>query len=413
MQMKCIKGQNVNKIMNEISTVDFSKQSLVDIPSEKIRNDVNWLILSDNRIRKIPAEIRNFKNISRLALNDNRIEEISGAIGECFGISWMDLTRNRLKDLPLELGQLTRISGLGLSENEFEKIPDCVYKLRNLRKFGFFSNKITWISPEIKNLRNLVKLDLSNNKLENIPIEFCSLLNLSWLNLSNNKLKKLPMEMNSLKRLEELGLGMNELEELPDMSNLNSLRILPVFKNKLKSIHPSLMSLKSIQKLDFSDNEITEFPYLALANPSLRYMNLRNNKLSEIKATEIPEGHSTITMIDISENRLSYLPFKLFKAFSQHTTIRLGSNPYVKKESWIPEEQSLLQLCFTKILNEKNKIDPWMSRIFKNKHVCDLCRCRFVLDPCFSYTYSYLDSNHQFVVEKMLCSIRCLRKCEE
>lgn len=399
--------------MAEITTVDMSRQELEKIPFAQIRQDVNWLILSDNKIKKISKEIKAFKNLSRLALNDNRIEEISAELGDCIGVTWMDLTRNKLKKLPLELGTLTRISGLGLSENEFEEIPDCVYKLKNLRKFGFFSNKIRLISPEIKNLKNLVKLDLSNNRLEKIPEEFCSLINLSWLNLSNNKLKQLPPQINNLKKLEELGLGMNELVELPDVSNLNNLRILPVFKNKLSSIHPSLLGLRSIEKLDFSDNEILEFPYEALNNLSLKYLNLRNNRIQYISPFNISENLCNITLIDVSENRLKFLPFKFFKSFSQKTVIRLGSNPYEIRNPLFSTNQSLLQICFTKILNEKNKLDPWMNKIFKTRHICDCCKSFFVVEPCFSYNYSYLDSECRFVVEKMLCSIKCVRKCEQ
>lgn len=412
METQHIKGLTVNKTMTEICTLELSKQGLGDIPFNKIKTDVNWLILSDNKIKKVPGEIKFLKNLNRLALNDNRIEEIDKSIGECIALSWMDLTRNRLRELPTELGLLTRISGLGLSENLFETIPECVYRLKNLRKFGFFSNKITHVSPDIQNLRNLVKLDLSNNKIEFIPPEFCLLVNLSWLNLSNNRIKTLPNEINNLKKLEELGLGMNELDKLPNMSSLNMLRILPVFKNRLKSIHPSLLTLRSIEKLDFSDNEITEFPYEALQNSSLRYLNLRNNKICEISSFLVHDGLCPITMIDISENKLAYLPYKLFKAFGQHTTIRLGSNPYERRTARVSEEQSLLQICFTKILNEKSNLDPWLSRMFVQRHVCDQCRCYFVVEPCYSYSYSYLDREHQFVVEKMLCSIGCLRRCE-
>lgn len=399
--------------MTEISTIELSRQELTEVPFNKIKTDVNWLILSDNKIKRISKDIKTLKNLSRLALNDNKIEEIDGSIGECYSLSWMDLTRNRLSNLPKELGQLIRISGLGLSENLFEEIPECVYKLKNLRKFGFFSNRITRISTEIQNLKNLVKLDLSNNFIESIPVEFCSLINLSWLNLSNNKIKKLPPEINKLIKLEELGLGMNELEELPNMSNLNCLRILPVFKNKLKKIHNSLFSLKNIEKLDFSDNEIQEFPYIALYNPSLKYLNLRSNKIEEISSLKILENLSSITMIDISENRIACLPYKLFKSFGQHTTIRLGSNPYEKKESKISEDHSLLQICFTRIINEKGNLEPWINRMFSKRYVCDFCKNYFVVEPCFCYNYSYLDREHQFVVEKMVCSVNCLRKCEE
>lgn len=399
--------------MAEVYSIDLSRQDIADIPLNKIRNDINWLILSDNRIKSVPKEIKNLKNLTRLALNDNRIERVDKEIGSVGTLSWLDLTRNRLKDLPIEMGQLTRITGLGLSENEFEAIPECVYKLKNLRKFGFFSNRIMRISPEIKNLRNLVKVDLSNNNLEAIPEELCTLINISWLNLSNNKLKCIPPQINKLTKLEELGLGMNEIEELPDMSALKKLRILPVFKNKLKKIHPSLLELKTIEKLDFSDNFISEFPFFALKNPTLRYLNLRNNKIEHISSFEFGDDLSGINMLDLSENLLKYLPYKLFKSFKETTTIRLGSNPYEHHPSVIPSQQSLMNICFTKILNKRGKIDPWISNIFKKQISCDYCKCSFVVEALLYYDYSYLDTDCQFVLEKTLCSVRCLRMLEQ
>ena len=366
--------------MSDIFTVDLSRNNMEIIPIEQLRVDVNWLILSDNKIKNVPREINQFKNLSRLALNDNRIDEISKEIGECIGITWMDLTRNRLRDLPYEMGFLTRITGLGLSENEFETVPSCVFKLKNLKKFGFFSNKIRFISPEIRNLKNLVKLDLSNNNLERIPDDFCCLVNLTWLNLSNNKLKSLPQLINNLRKLEEFGLGMNDLEELPDMSNLKNLRILPVFKNRLISLHSSLLMLENIEKLDFSDNQITTFPYEGLHNPSLKYLNLRCNKISEISSFLVTDNVSSLTLIDISENQLQHIPFKFFKSFSQKASIRLTHNPFKLKNSFLSENPSLLNICFTKILNNNNPVNPWIEKIFKKKYVCDLCKNSFSQD---------------------------------
>lgn len=401
-------------MMNNVTSTDLSKQNIIEIPTHSIRTDTSWLILSDNKIRQVPREIKNLRYLTRLALNDNRIEEIDPAIGECLGISWMDLTRNRLKNLPNEFKHLVKLTGLGLSENEFEEIPESVYALRNLRKFGFFSNKITRISPEIRHLHSLVKVDLSNNQLESIPEEFCSLRNISWLNLSNNKLKQLPAKINKMMRLEELGLGTNELIELPDMSCLHRLRILPVFKNRLLRIHPSLFTLQSIEKLDFSDNFISEFPVDALTCLPLRYLNLRNNQISHISSFELNDRIlSGINILDISDNLLRFLPFRLFKSFSETTTIRLGNNPYEKVNDLLPSQPSLLQICFTKILNRNTKVDPWIDNIFKKKYTCDYCRSEFVLDPILAYFHSYLDADHRFVIEKVLCSNGCRRKCSE
>ncbi|KAI5168434.1 hypothetical protein PAEPH01_0126 [Pancytospora epiphaga] len=399
--------------MTEVLSTDLSRKGLCEIPMAKIKTDTEWLILSDNKLKKISREIRHLQNLSRLALNDNQIDEIEPEISACTGITWIDLTRNRLKALPETMGELTRISGLGLSENEFETIPECVYKFKNLRKFGFFSNKIASISPSIRNLRNLVKVDLSNNRLESLPDEFCLLVNISWLNLSNNRLKSLPLGITRLTKLEELGLGTNNLTELPDISTLSRLRILPVFKNKIKTVHPSICRLKSIEKLDFSDNQITEFPSEAIYNPTLKYLNLRNNQISKISPFIFNGCISSITMIDVSENKLKYLPYKLFKTFREITTVRLGLNAYECMAPVIPSQQSLMQICFTRILHKNYAVDPWINNIFKRQNVCDYCKASFVTDPYFFYAISYLDNDYQFVVEKMLCSSRCMRMTDK
>lgn len=393
--------------------MDLSKQGLGEIPMERIRLDTHWLILSDNRLRRVTGEIQQLRKLSRLALNDNQIEEIGAEIGSCVGLTWIDLTRNRLRVLPDAMGQLVQISGLGLSENDFEEIPECVYRMRNLRKFGFFSNKITRISPSIKQLRSLVKVDLSNNRLESLPEEFCQLGNISWLNLSNNRLQTLPAGIARLTKLEELGLGTNALTELPDMSTLTRLRILPVFKNNIKRIHPSICLLRSIEKLDFSDNSIVEFPVDAIYNQSLRYLNLRNNRIAHISPFFFSGALSTISMIDISENRLRFLPFKLFKAFKESTTVRLGANPYERVRSVIPKQQSLLEICFSRILSKNCTVDPWINHLFKQHYACDFCRVSFVTDPYFIYTVSFLDNDYQFIIEKTLCSPRCMRLADK
>lgn len=391
----------------------MSKQGLSEMPLDLVPADVNWLILSDNRLKKIPREVGCLKGLSRLALNDNQIEEIEPSIGACGQITWIDLTRNRLRSLPDEMGQLTRISGLGLSENEFETIPECVYRLRNLRKFGFFSNRVSVISPNIRFLRALVKVDLSNNRLVEIPDEFCSLVNISWLNLSNNRLKRLPANIGKLIKLEELGLGVNELTEIPDISTLDKLRILPVFRNKIKHVHPSISKLKNIEKLDLSDNLVEEFPVDIIYNPSMRYLNLRNNKICVISPYDFTGGVSSIGMVDISDNRLRSIPYKFFKAFTEATTVRLGGNCYDKRAPVLPDHQSLMKICFSKILSRKEKVEPWVSNMFRKFNTCDYCKASFVVDPCFSYVVSYLDIDSQFVIEKMCCSVRCLRLSEE
>lgn len=398
----------------QITSRDFSRKSLTSLPYKDIEKNVNWLILSDNRLRVIDNQIKNYKQITRLALNDNRIESISSDIEYCSNINWIDLTRNKLKELPLEFGNLTKITGLGLSENNFESIPEAVYKLVNLRKFGFFSNKITNISPNIKFLTSLVKIDLSNNKIKEIPEELLTLTNLSWLNLSNNAIKKLPPAINNLKNLEELGLGMNELEELPEMSNLTNLRIFQVFKKNLKKIHQSFFLLNKIEKLDFSDNMLAEFPHEALNSKTLKYLNLRNNSIEYISSKYItPNKLCTISMLDISDNNLSSVPYRLFTIFKNSTAIRLNNIPYTLLNKKIPVNFSLTELCFSNLLKrniEMRNLDKLFKSFYRKISYCDVCSCKFVTDPYLIYSESFFEPENKFVIEKVACSHICCSK---
>lgn len=395
--------------MAEVTSADYSKQGHYEIPKTAYNTAINWLILSDNKIREIPESIKKLRGLSRLALNDNRIEEIHPGIGTLVELTWIDLTRNRLQTLPDEMANLKKVSGLGLSENNFSEIPRCIFRMTNLRKFGFFSNKVQTISKDIRSLVNLVKIDLSNNEIVSLPEEFCELRNLNWLNLSNNRLRSLPRGINNLTQLEELGLGTNCLTELPDMSNLKRLRILPVFKNQLVSVSPSIAYLSSIEKLDFSDNNIAEFPTHIITIPTLRYLNLKSNKIKRIDAALFDGKTSSISMIDVSDNLLPYIPLRFFKAFPNVTIIRIGENPFAYHENRPAPNPTLAELCYTRCLNMKYKCDSWISQRYPDVKTCDSCNKLFSAQAHLGYSLSSIGDGSTFVIEKMLCSHRCYR----
>lgn len=395
--------------MTEVTSADYSKQGYHEIPKIAYATPINWLILSDNRIREIPESIKELKTLSRLALNDNRIEEIHPGIGALVGLTWIDLTRNRLRSLPDEMANLKKVSGLGLSENNFSEIPRCIFKMTNLRKFGFFSNKIRRIPKDIRFLVNLIKIDLSNNEICSLPDEFCELRSLNWLNLSNNKLQRLPDAISNLTQLEELGLGANCLTELPDMSSLKKLRILPVFKNQLTCVNQSISHLSSIEKLDFSDNSISEFPSHIVGIKTLKYLNLKSNRISRIDSRLFRNQVSSVSIIDVSDNLLSCIPLKFFKTFPNVTVIRVGENPFVYHESKPAPSPALTELCYNKCLNMRYKCESWIRRRYPGVNSCDSCSKLFTTQAHLGYSLSSIGDGNTFVVEKMLCSYTCYK----
>ncbi|KAI5188531.1 hypothetical protein NECID01_0144 [Nematocida sp. AWRm77] len=395
----------------KVFSLDIGKKGLQKIPLEVFFSPaLNWLIVSNNRIREIPAEIKHMKNLTRLALNDNWIDSVAEEMGDITNLTWVDLTRNRLQDLPDALANLKNIAGLGLSENRFEKIPKCVFGMSSLCKFGFFSNRLTSVPPEIALLQNLTKVDLSNNNIVDIPREICRLSQLIWLNLSNNKIKKLPNELGKLYLLQELGLGNNCLVRLPDLGTLKRLTILPVYRNHLEDIGEWACKLERVEKLDFSNNKLKKIPLGIFALKNLKYLNVKNNFIEEISLKGIPCTNSLIEVIDISDNQLKSIPHRIFTSFTSLATLRAGGNPYESEKLVVPPESpSLYHLCSLRAQGlprhawgEKHK-----AHFRVGDNICDGCNRGFSYTPRILLKKQNSLDGRRVIVKKVLCSVVC------
>lgn len=395
-------------------SVDYSYADHREIPVDVFkRRNINWLLLSNNKLRNISEKISQLSDLTRLALSDNRIEELTPAIGSLKSLTWLDLTRNRLRSLPKEIAKLRNLTGLGLSENEFEEIPAGIYRLFCLKKFGCFANRLTIISPQIKNLINLIKMDLSNNDISELPDEICELKCLSWLNLSNNRLKKLPSKLHKLINLEELGLGSNMIEEMPSLHGLSKLRILPIFRNKVKSIE-GLVTLENLEKLDLSDNIFEYFPNEIFSLKKLKYLNLKSNCIETINVDNVKFRKTVdINLLDISYNKLTFIPIKFFRLLGSNASVRLNNNPFEickhKKPEIVPD---LLQLSYNMILNYNGCFkNMWIKKLFRAQHNnCDLCGNYFVSQPYVGFKQTLLRENITFVLCKTMCSLGCYKR---
>ncbi|ELA40800.1 uncharacterized protein VICG_02163 [Vittaforma corneae ATCC 50505] len=120
----------------------------------------------------------------------------------------LSLGGNKLKTLPPEIGELRNLRELNLRNNEFEIFPNIIGELRNLQYLFFDGNEFELLPSEIGKLENLQELHLNSNKLKSLPPEIGKLENLKILDLSCNKLSTLP----------------NTIRELPDSLQLLDLR---------------------------------------------------------------------------------------------------------------------------------------------------------------------------------------------
>lgn len=149
--------------------VDFHYKGLHYFPPNLINfNNIKIIILSENFIKKIPSVISKISdNLVYLDVSKNRIKKISWEIGTVKKLRILNLSFNNIYEFPKELCLLTELTYLDLKDNHISSLP-----------------------PEIGKLVNLCKLDLDNNELTSLPDELLHLSNLRYLSIQGNKLSK-------------------------------------------------------------------------------------------------------------------------------------------------------------------------------------------------------------------------------
>ncbi|KAK3942923.1 leucine-rich repeat-containing protein 28 [Diplogelasinospora grovesii] len=112
-----------------LEMVAFRSNGMVDVPEDALPPRLRWLILTDNRIERLPA-----------------------SIGRCTRLQKCMLAGNRLRDLPSEMAQCTKLGLLRLSANQIEVLPPWLFTLPELAFLSFARNPC--VSPSYLNGTN-------------------------------------------------------------------------------------------------------------------------------------------------------------------------------------------------------------------------------------------------------------------
>lgn len=186
------------------------------------------------------------------------------------------------------------VSTLIASHNRIVEIPALVFV--NAHKFlnmDFSSNSIKRVdSLAFVGTNNLQSLDLSNNNITELDEQVLKLLtNLIKLNLSHNQFGLLNSRMLPVPTVLELDLSSNKLTALENHA----------FD---KLLHLQLLNL-SFNPIGNLSAEI--FAYLT----ELKHLNLKQINISHFQMGTFSHQHNLVSL-DLSENQLKKLDFKLF-----------------------------------------------------------------------------------------------------
>ncbi|KAF9980648.1 cysteinyl-tRNA synthetase [Mortierella antarctica] len=258
----------------------------------------------------------------------------------------LNISNNQRMDLPLDFIQnCSALRDLRMAFNDLERIPSNVRFIVHLQVLDVRGNRIRDLDKaRLDEARKLDTLILQCNRLVSVPDSFASFEYLRIINLSSNNFSKFPVVLCQVTSLEELDLSFNDIAEVPDeISKLFRLKKLLLYGNRIGPFLPkSMESLSRLRKLDIRQNGILNLDALndlpALEELLVDYNTnvVLNNSFgalvwASIVKCNMPELNlrgtgDTLTILDVSSNKLTNLAPSLFDHLRSLETLKLDNN---------------------------------------------------------------------------------------
>lgn len=105
----------------QLDIVGFKSNQIKTVPARSLNPNLRWLILTNNRIEKLPAEIGNCSRMQKLMLAGNRLNTLPETLSRCQHLSLLRISANQLDKLPEWLLTMPKLSWFAFSGNPFSK----------------------------------------------------------------------------------------------------------------------------------------------------------------------------------------------------------------------------------------------------------------------------------------------------
>ncbi len=101
----------------ELSMISFKSNQIKTIASNALSPAIRWLILTDNHLETLPADIGKLKKLQKLMLAGNRLKTLPAEMVACQNLELVRLSANRLEEIPDWIFSLPRLSWLAYAGN--------------------------------------------------------------------------------------------------------------------------------------------------------------------------------------------------------------------------------------------------------------------------------------------------------
>lgn len=130
--------------LQALTYLDLSRNQLTSLPTAVCQLPLAVLLVSNNRLAKLPEELGKMRSLMDLDLSCNELSQLPSGIGELQALRSLRVRRNRLSELPAELCRL-RLWHLDVSENQLARLPPLLRLMSSLRHLLVDGNPL--VSP--------------------------------------------------------------------------------------------------------------------------------------------------------------------------------------------------------------------------------------------------------------------------
>lgn len=108
----------------QLDMIGFKANRIRTVPRGALPRALRWLILTDNAIDALPADIGGCSRLQKLMLAGNRLRALPAEMAACRALELVRLSANRLEALPGWLLCLPRLAWLATAGNPFSAAPE-------------------------------------------------------------------------------------------------------------------------------------------------------------------------------------------------------------------------------------------------------------------------------------------------
>lgn len=119
-----------------LEMVGFKANKIRHFPGASLPAELRWLILTDNQLIELPAELGQCSRLQKLMLAGNQLQHLPDEIAACQNLELLRISANRFEALPDWLLFLPRLSWLAFAGNPFSDAFEMASKLA-VRKIGW------------------------------------------------------------------------------------------------------------------------------------------------------------------------------------------------------------------------------------------------------------------------------------